>query len=267
MYRARGMTGIMWWWAIDVAEAACERAVSPAELARVVAAGEQAWLTMDLGAFPERLGEARARIACLDAPIGVETAVGWHRLVALEAVTTDAWPLVVAEFRAVLAGDPTWEPSEALLPTGNPARERFDAARLAGPGASRSWRPPAGTTLYVDGAPRPNIPVDRPYLAQIVAKDGTVRQTEVLASGALPSGPEGNHGPNPALGWSAVGAGIGAAGLYGVALGMRAHYDDPATEFEDLDAIRGSTNGVVFASAGVGAVAVGLGVAALTVKW
>ena len=75
-------------------------------------------------------------------------------------------------------------------------------------------------------------------------------------------------GPRSWLLVTAGGAAVASGVLYGLASRSNEQYWDPSTSYDDLDAARGRTNGLVLASAGAAGLALGSGVIAfLEVQW
>lgn len=254
-------------YAASYALAACDVVATPADLAREVISAERAYEGGELDTFAKAITAANAVVPCLDGPLSPAIAAGFHRVAAFSAITRDDAPAAVAELRAVLAVEPQWQISEAIAPPGNPNREAFDAAKIAGLGGSSLAHPPGGVVLYVDGSPVGTLPTERPYLLQAIRSDGRVVGNQAMqVHQTVPTWAVAPRS-RPVLAIAAGGFGLGAIGLYGAALAMRAQFDDPTTPFSELDSLESGTNAAVFTSVGLGAVAVGLGTAAVVVKW
>jgi hypothetical protein len=75
-----------------------------------------------------------------------------------------------------------------------------------------------------------------------------------------PPTPKGSGGSNrrPLL-LGAGGLALGSAALWGVSLGTRATFDDPATPYEDLAALQGRANATGYAAQATTIAALGLG--------
>jgi hypothetical protein len=250
-----------------VARAACPGGPDTASFARNLVEAEGAYSAGDIASFESSFLSAHATLPCMGGVVPRPVAATWHRVAALRALTRDDQAGAVGEFRAVLAIDPQWEISAEIAPPGNPNREAFDAARLAGPGGSLPARARARTSLMVDGEAATSIPADRPYLLQSVDPDGVVRGTWLQFAGTrLPAEAEQPRSRS-ALALSAGAAAVGAAGLYGLAWSLRGDFDDPATDYAALDGLETGTNASVVGAVGLGAVALGLGAAAVVVQW
>jgi hypothetical protein len=251
----------------DFALATCPAPISPSEFARQLVVAESAYEADELAQFSAAYADARALVPCLDAAVSPAVASAWHRVAALAAFTANDESAAVAELRAVLALDPAWEISAAIAPPGNPNRQAYDAAKLAGPGASRNVRLRRGVTVVVDGSEASSNPSERPYILQILDVDRAVQSSALQPAGTGLPAHALEPAKRPALVIGAAGATVAAAGTYALALAFRASFDDPATPYSELDGLESTTNAAVIASAGLGAVAVGLGISAVVVKW
>lgn len=160
-------------------------------------------------------------------------------------------------------------------------------AASATPGAPVAVQAPAGVTLLVDGTPGLTRPAGRPYLLQVVWDDGKVHwtglmpadQTPDLARLAPPPPPpplvvcpvcEATPCPTPEVvraepppAWltaSALGTTVAAAGLYGLGVGTMHRFYDPETPAAELEGLQRRSEALTWASAGMGALALGLDV-------
>ncbi|MDP2307765.1 MAG: hypothetical protein Q8P18_17200 [Pseudomonadota bacterium] len=268
-----------------LAHAECPGRTTTADLSSAVTAAETAYLAMNLDAFQAARTQADDAIPCLAEFVSPPDAAAYHRLIALDAYVAQDNPRTLGSFMSALAIQPGYVLPSTIAPQGNPLDAIYQMARIQPPGRTAALVAPAGAVTLVDGARSANRPTERPTILQLGAGTG-----EVLWSGYLPA-----DAPNPD--WSAyspapasalpqeapkharrspavpfaIGAGGGAlagGALYALALAGRAEFDDPATPLEELDGIRARTNGEVYAAAGLGVLALGLGtIAVVSLQW
>jgi len=159
--------------------------------------------------------------------------------------------------------------------------------------ADRSVSVEPGIGLWVDGRPVTALPGDRPFLLQVTGPDGAVRSTGYAPAGsawealvgpaasapATPVGPAPlapSPAPAPAvpdrraglvLLGSAGGLGLLAGGLYAVAALRVGEIERGEIACDRMPEVRTQVNSLVVAAAGSGAVALGLGVAGVAVRF
>ncbi len=286
----------------------CDGPTRTHELANALTSAETAYLDMDEEGFIAIRAQAEHTLECLGEPLTPFDAAAFHRLVAMEAFLAADDGATVAAFRSSLAAQPRYLLPSSLAPPGNPlaelyveASEPYEAKRVALP-------PPTDMLLFIDGARGTARPTARPVIVQILGPDGGVMWTGFLAphdpnpswfalgleeedevDTAIPLDrteepnrrsdrannirvarrqPQITPGRTKPLALAAGGAALGAGALYAAAYGLRRVYDDPSTPYEDLETLRGFTNGAVVASGGVGIAALGLGIGAVvTIQW
>ena len=270
--------------------APCQGRTTTADLSTAVTAAETAYLAMNLDAFHEARKQADDVIPCLLEFVSPPDAAAYHRLIALDAYVAQDNPRTLGSFMSALAIQPGYALSSTIAPQGNPLDAIYQMARIQPPGRSAALVAPAGSVTMVDGARAANRPTERPTIVQLGAGTGEVLWSGYLAADttnpdwsaytpaepvALPEAKADGAASvrtrrSPALPL-AIGAGGGAiagGALYALALAGRAEFDDPATPVGELDGIRARTNGEVYAAAGLGALALGLGtLAVVTLKW
>ena len=265
-------------------DAPCEATSAQVEAATQKAF--DAFLAMDPEAFEKHQKLAARAFGCLREPLSPEEAAAWHRLLALAAFLERDEEAAVARFTAARVADGETRLPETIAPEGHPLDQLFERADPEKTGAIEPLTAPDGGRIWVDGSEGAVRPVDRPAVLQIADPEGVVVQTDdVPLGGAAPdwsalrfAAPEPEpepepepsvtrKGPNVPLG---VAAGVAAAtsgATFALASATRSRFDDPGTDFDDLDALRGQTNGLVVASGATAGLAVGLGVAAFTIEF
>ncbi len=274
--------------------AECEQRSTLSQIAASLNAAESSYTGMDLPGFNETRDRVLGMLECLGEPLNKADAAAFHRVIALDGYLQSKPERTVAAYRTVLALQPGFALSSNIAMPGNPLHERFEEAARLGPGEMTALYPPAGTVLFVDSVMATERPSERPCILQLTAADGTILWTGYLNEGEanpdwttldlqLPEdvGPLSGTkivptGPNVPLLASAGGAALLAGGLYGVAYASSKKYDDPDNPDietpDDLYALRRKTNAMVYTSAGLGALAVALGVGSFvevgpTVGW
>jgi len=255
------------------AAAPCDAPVSARAFHQQVAAGDSAYADMDLEAFQAARVAARAMVPCLAEPVTPAQAAGYHRLEALGEFLSRDHAGAVASLRSLVAAAPGYQLSSSIAPDGHPLRLYFEIAEntAAVPGVplpeSRLGE------VKIDGTTAGSWPLDRPYLFQVVEKDGAVQQSSLQNIGVAPpgmapgtaSGPSSRNPNAKVLGIVSASTAVVAGGLYLGARSASAKFWDPSTSTSELDGLRSRTNTLGWASAGLGVVAVGTGGAALLV--
>ena len=285
-----------------IASATCPEPATSGDLVSSVSAAETAFAAMDPTAFRRARKLAEDQLECLGETLTPLDAGSFHRVLAMDAFMAKDQQEAIASFRAVHAALPAYVLPTSIAVEGSPLRTLFDQAGELGQGEPRALEVPPGLALMVDGARAMVIPSERPYVLQVLSASGGVTWTGHLGAGespptwnvivaeeaavtvapapvpvepvqpALPSEPPERVGPKlPVL--AGAGAALVAAGaLYGVAGVKKAEYESPDGYADmtaaDLDSLRSTTNALVFTSAGLGVVGIGLGtVAFLEVRW
>lgn len=263
----------------------CSAPITVLQLEARLEAAQAAYVRMDVDAFADKLDVARAALPCLVEPLGPRDAARYHQIEALAAFVRQDDLRAFSALRSLFVADPSYALPAEITPPGNPLTSLVDAARAGGGGAGAPVAVPEGYVLRIDGAQSDARPNDRPFIVQMIVSgrplySGYLQGGDPLPEGVAPAVAVATPGPLPTeptpparralsvplVGGAGVSA-IAAAGLYGWALSMRGDYDDLQSGLsrEELDALRGRTNAAVYASAGAGALSVGLaGVAVLS---
>ncbi len=242
--------------------------------------------------------ELGALVPCLMEPVSPATAAEVHRMLGLRAFVDREPARSRQAFAAARALEPDFTWPEDLIPWGHPLLGEYQLNQVEGADFETLLPPEAGW-VYVDGRPSEPRPSEWPAIIQVSDVEGAIQISSYVwpdqavpdyphASGAAsdlvlaPSSGESDdlavtvgaatttvrRGPNTVLLAAAGTCAVAAGVLYGMSARSASTYWDPATSYDQLDAARARTNGLVAASAGLGAVALGSGAAAfLTVKW
>ena len=248
-----------------VASADCTFRTSAAELATALQAAEGAYATLDLGEFQRAMTDVDLVVPCLEEPVTPSLAAGLHRVRGLGRYAEGDEDAAAAALATARVLDPAHSYSEDVLPKGFELRELYESLPTdAEPAGVKLPRPRDGT-LVVDGAEERVRPPDRSILFQRTGEDGLVVETRYLTpSDPVPWYPGARKRQTALLAGSAATA-VAAGVLYGLAWSSRGALQDvdPSWTDADLTAIQARTNGLLFASIGVGAVAAGGAGAAL----
>lgn len=271
------------------AQAACPEPTRADAVLRSLSTAEVAFAAMNESEFAAAVNQARAALTCLAEPLAPPDAAQMHRVEAYSAFLAGDAERTRLHFAAALSREPSYSLARSLAPEGHPLRAAFEDARQAPPAQLAPLAAPAEGSLLVDGARAADYPLNRPFILQLQAADGSITWTAQLAAGqALPDYPRGRRGAQEPNGqvvvlqvqdrpWALVGgAALGAltAGvLYRAAAGAEERFLDPSgctvdpepCYQEDLRALR-VNHGLVLGSAALGVTAVGLGVTAV-VRW
>ncbi|NOY26561.1 MAG: hypothetical protein GXP62_11865 [Oligoflexia bacterium] len=262
------------------AQAACDKPVSPGELARMLSTADAAFGNMDAVSFRSALSLVRSSIPCLSGPLAESQAAAYHRAEAYDAFLNRDHAAVVQQFRALLSASPGYRLSDQVAPDGHPLRTDFEIAQGLPTEPSRPLPPPVAGSLRVDGRASTQAPVALPFLVQQVDDEGNVLTSALVEQGSTLTPYPALQQPVPTLrsgGKRRVGvplvaaalvAGVASAGLYGFSSARASDFWDPATPDDELQQLRRQTNATGYASLGAGIVAIGAGTAAvLTFVW
>jgi hypothetical protein len=265
--------------------AACDAPVSEDQLSRVIDLAGTAWVVMDRASFEQATQERREILPCLSEPVVPELAIQLHLHEALAWSLDRRSDLSRAAFRAILALQPEWELPLDMAPEHHRLRVDFaEAQQAVGEEARRPFAPPGDGTLLVDGLPARDVPADRPFVVQMLDRAGVVERTHYFTPGSdgeeglswwTYDGAQGGLSPAPipgrasgrALLGGAAGAGVLAGGLYAIAATRARALEQGELECDSLPAARTQINQLVGASAGLGALGVGLGIAGVIVAF
>lgn len=224
------------------ADEACPPLAAISELEHEIHAAEFAFQDMDEQGFRAALERARRQAACLSEPLPAALAAALHRQEACHAWLMGQREVAISAFAEAISLAPDYVLPVDLAPVGNPLRDLYAEAQ-----ARPSGRPapmPVPLALQVaDTEPAPELP--DPATAP--------RRRPVR------------------LGIAAGGAGLGAVALYGLSLAGARAFERPDGLPDDIDvlsAARRVNHLEVGAAAGLGALALGLGTAAvLQIEW
>lgn len=265
--------------------AACDEPVTEYQLRRVIDLAGTAWVVMDRASFEQATTERREALPCLSEQVVPELAIQLHLHEALAWSLERRSDLSEGAFRAILALQPEWQLPLEVAPEHHRLRADFATAQAwAGEDARRPFAPPGDGALLVDGLPARDVPADRPFVVQMLDRSGAVERTHYFTPDS--EGEEGlswwsyegdqagltgasapRRAQSGALLGGAAGAGLLAGGLYVVAATRSQALEAGELECDSLPAARTRINQLVGASAGLGAVGVGLGIAGLVVAF
>ena len=264
-------------------------------------AAEQAELAFGATKVPEfqaAISEIESLVPCLMEPVDPDTAALVHRMMGLGAFIERDQDQSRQAFAAARALAPDYAWPEALIPWGHPLLGMYQSLSTEKAKFETVAAPAAGW-VYMDGRPSEPRPREWPTIIQVSDADGAIQLSVYLwPSDPLPDygsvsdviapiAPEPvttqestlpitvaatsttvRTGPRSWLLVTAGGAAVASGVLYGLASRSNEQYWDPSTSYDDLDAARGRTNGLVLASAGAAGLALGSGVIAfLEVQW
>jgi hypothetical protein len=263
-------------WASD-----CPAPSHAAELDAKVSAAERAYADLDVTAFRSSLDEATLIVGCLDDVVPSTTAAHYLRMMGVRYFVDREEARADQAFAEARRLDPAYTFPDALIPPGHALRTHYTALDAASVASSRIPAPKSGKVL-VDGTAAENRP-GLPVIVQVTDAAGVVTQSRYVVPGdplppyeavALPPAPTEitRRPPNPGVPF-VIGAGAAAVAsgvLYGVALDARHQFEAPVEgrTYDDLVGLQSRANGLVYASAGAGALAIAGGVTAVFVgRW
>ncbi|GDX81169.1 hypothetical protein LBMAG42_29800 [Deltaproteobacteria bacterium] len=243
-------------WALSVGLAAEPCAVSRTgeELRTALDGADQAWGD-DAANFAVAVDAVRRILPCVNEPVDPATAAHVHRVEGLAAFAARDLKAARLAFSAAKGVDPAWAMPETVAAEGSPLRAEWTG--VAALSETIQLPAPRNGELRVDGVTTMQRPEARPALVQVVDERGrAVTSAWVPVGGRLPA-----YAKKPGPGWwiAAGASAAGGAALLGAAYLANDEYQRSTTEVE-ADAARAQVNGLAGAAAGVGAVAVGLGV-------
>ena len=258
-------------------------AVPIAQFSGKVDAAEQAYATFEVDAFSSSMNEAALMLPCLDAIVPSSVAAHYLRMLGLQYFVGRDSVKANAVFGAARSVDGTYEFPEALIPPGHAIRTAYAAMDLSTAPAVAIGAPRTGNLMF-NGFPTDATKPTRPgwpAIVQVVDKDAAITATMlVFPSDGLPpydaapvpkaavvSTAVERKPLNPKVPL-AIGAGVAAIAsgtLYALASGSAADFDTYRADdtVDELNARQAKTNGLVFASAGAGVLAVAGGLGAV----
>jgi len=255
------------------ARAACPIPVSEARLLTTLEAAATAWSDLDVDGFRDRLGDAHAQLGCVDQVVNPSTAATVHRMVGLAAFADRDTAAASKAFAAARSAAPGTRFSTALVPVGHPIDALYEAVPPMEEGLQEL---PATGAGWVDGVAATSRSATLPAVVQLGDPSGTLMWSGWLNASAPPppvplATPTASMSktPNPtrystplllAAGTTAVGSIV----LYAIAASSARQHADPTTPYTELEPLRSRTNGLVLASSGTAAAALGLGTVAFS---
>ncbi len=250
---------------VEFAAAACPVARSLPELGAALQAVDRAWAD-DPADFERYMGDVRAILPCVAEPLDPGTAAHVHRAEALAAFARRDGASVRAAFAAARQADPGFELPDSIAPKDTPLRAEWDSPHPAG--ELQVLVEPAAGSVRLDGRDTRERASGRPVVFQLVTPDGRVAEGAWVTAGApVPLYPAPKARPSPLGGWIATGAAaVGSGVCLGLAYGADADYRASVLA-ASADQRRTTVNGLALGSAGLGAVAIGLGVVAVAASF
>lgn len=236
--------------------------------------GEASFANMDMVGLTRARQLALDHIPCLGEPVTTEVAAAFHRMMAMAAFTQGDEPGTLAEFHAARRLQPGYTIPEDVAPEGHPLVDLYERSVDSDEGSLDPTIPPLGGWVTVDGVRGAPRPTGISTILQSFEADQAIDRTLYL----LPGDPTPSFGPMPidelrrkrrryALGGSTAAALVASGVLYGMSWSSYGKFmdtDDPLPDSQ-LPTQRNTTNTLLFASMGAGAVGVGLGVTTLVV--
>jgi hypothetical protein len=287
---------------LHVAQAAdCQAAVRAPMLEAHIDEAEFAW-TAGPAEFEAKLAAIDLVLPCVTDTLRPGVISRLHRLHGLAAMNAGRTPTASRYFAAARYADSDAYLPDALAPKGSPAHELFSRVELSA-GLFAEVEEPATGKLMFDGEDGVLRPMSWPTLFQVVSPAGAAIVTASVSEDAWlpsyekrsgsavavvePDKPEGDGLPparvpggtvgpkepsasRPILLGTAAGAGAISVIMYGIAGANSAKFNGELEGYnrDDLQSLRGRTNGMVIGSAAAAAVALGAFTGAqLTVKW
>ncbi len=253
---------------------ACEQPLTRASMLLEIEQATQAFRQLDRDGFTSGRDGLIAALPCLSEPLQPADAASLHGLMAMSAFLAKDDGASVANLHAAVRSQPDYDLPRDLFPDGHPLRLHLHVARSLTPGLQRALPVPAQGLITVDGSSATHAPGDRPSVLQWTAQEIEVLDTAYLEVGA----PMPDWGPVPVVAtgttdrrpWGllagAAGSAAAAAGLYSLAASRHSLFLDHGTPYGDLPALQQQANAFTVASAGAGAVALGLGTA-VVLRW
>lgn len=264
----------------------CTEATRSSAVLSAVAQAEAAYEALDQDAFVAASLAASSSLPCLGEVLSVGTASAYARVQGLgaqlagEKATRQVW------FRAAVALDPDADLGQLIAPPGHPLRVAWDEARSAPQGERVDLSLPATTSALVDGKVSGTSPSDRPALIQILGPENQVLWTAFtwpaptlptartlgltepsVAAPPAPASP--SRGPRRGLLLGSGASMLAAGGLYAVAAARHADWENPEndalTSEAAIEHAAATINRMVYGSAGLGLVGIGLSATALFV--
>lgn len=227
-----------------------------------VQAADLAIAALDTEALDAARARMEAALRCVPAPIDATQASSAHRVLGIAAFVGGDPAAAGAAFDAARRLDPTATLGHEI---GGPLQAAWDRSLTRSTPEQRPLRAPLRGDLRVDGAPAESAPVYLPFVLQRVEGEAVAEGWWVGPGAPLPDyarRPEARDRA-PALA-RASGASLAAAALcLGGAGAMRLHFNDPTTEWEDVERFVVPNRALGVSGVGLAAAGVGLGAAAI----
>ena len=263
---------------LAIAHAAdCLAPASPDAISAKFDAAEAAYKTLEVEVFSSSLDEAALMLPCLDVAVTPAFAARYHRMRGLRSSLDRDPARATQSFAAARVIEPDYSFPTSLIPEGHSVRSQYASLDVTAP-ETIPVREPIEGWLAFDGARGLTRPTGWPSIVQLYDAQGLVRSTDYL----FPSDPLPAYKAKPlpvsatarvpkplspklplAIGAGVVGVGAGV--LYALAASSAQEFNvyDESYTLDDMERMKGRTNGLVYASVGAGVLAVagGLGVA------
>jgi hypothetical protein len=286
---------------VDASETTCTELTLGGTLHDAAQRAEVAFGATRVEEFQQAIQLIDGLIPCLMEPVDPGLAAFVHRMQGLGAFIGRDQDRARQAFAAARGLQPDYSWPEDLIPWGHPLLGLYQSFPLEG-AAFEAVPPPAAGWVYLDGRPSEPRPREWPTIIQVSDAEGAIQLSTYLWPGdplpdyaddtpvasvppkpvptsSVPEQPALANtvaatsttvrtGPRAGLLASAGGAAVASGVLWALADRSGDQYWDPATPQSDLDRARRRTNGLVLASAGTGALALGTGVVAfLELQW
>ena len=264
---------------VPLAHAACTPSTSTALTLRVdeaMGAMEQ----LDQAAFVTAETALLADLTCIGETVPRSLAAGIHRVVGIGLYLQHDTDGAGRAFAAARTIEPAWRFPSSIAPAGHPLLTAWEARPVAAL-ASLPLPAPARGDVLLDGRSARSRAAELPVIFQRTGEDGSIAQTlylgpmdpvpsyEAAASPAIssttPVKSKHTSVPVAAVAGAAAAAAIGTYAIAGVYAG---DYRDNEHTDAELDGLRSKANAFSLTAAGIGGVALGLGVTAVVVgRW
>ena len=257
----RESTQMIWILVHQFAYGACETTVESTVIDEATTEALAALADLEEDRFASLADQLPAQVACAHEVLPPPTAASVHRVIGLRAALAGEDDKAEASFSAAKALDPSFVFSEDLVHPDHPIAQSY--RDLAGERTSFSaMRAPRIGDFYVDGTASDKRPKETAAVVQLLDPKGAI-----LGAGYLlptdqifdyQTGKKKRRGLSIALFAGSAAAGIAAGVLFGDASRQLKTYNDPATPYEETDAIRAEINTKVIASGVLAGVGTGL---------
>lgn len=248
------------------ADAACR--AETADLMRALGTAEAYFASLNADGFRRASDEAADLVPCMQEAVPTSLVAELHRVQGIRAFL-DRDEDAALWFAAARALEPDYAFPEYLVPAGHPLLATYSARQDASP--VHTLHLPREGHLRIDGRHTLDRPVEVPAVVQHFDDRGRVLTTALL----LPGDPVFSYKPAPrqllnpryarwSVGFLAV-AGLTFLGAHSQAHAYWAEVEDPSQKLThtELAAQRTTVNGLVYTSAFLATVGVGLGTAAV----